>query len=339
MSAPLQSRFVFALCQLGAEAALKREIERLEPTWRAAFQRPGVITWKTPELMAPGVELPAVLARAHGLSLGHAPSAVEAAAGLAHLAAGAWLHVSERDRAAPGEEREPYGPLAAALRAELVAAGLDRPDGTPPAGATVLDVIVAPGEPLLLGAHLHHAGHTPWPGGRPSIALPAEAPSRAYLKAVEAMAWSALPLAKDQVAVEIGSAPGGASWALLERGLTVVGVDPGDMAPPVLGHPGFSHLRTTLTDLRREALPPRVDWLLMDVNLAPQVALHGVRRLVQVCRSTLRGVIFTLKLNDWSVADEIPALLARVTMMGLTGVRARQLANNRREICVVARGS
>jgi hypothetical protein len=118
-----------------------------------------------------------------------------------------------------------------------------------------------------------------------------------------------------------------------------VGVDPGAMDARVLAAPGFSHLQLALGDLRREQLPARVDWLLMDVNLAPQVALHGVRRIVSTLRPALRGVIFTLKLNDWKMAAEVPALLARVAGMGLTDVHATQLASNRREICVVGRGA
>ena len=71
------------------------------------------------------------------------------------------------------------------------------------------------------------------------------------------------------------------------------------------------------------------------MNLAPQVALHGVRRIVSTLRPSLRGVIFTLKLNDWKLAAEVPAFRARVAGMGLQDVRATQLHANRREICVV----
>ncbi len=195
---------------------------------------------------------------------------------------------------------------------------------------------MAPLEPPWLGFHIHGGDHSPHPGGRVALTLPPEAPSRAWLKIEEALSWSALSFRPGQVAVEIGSAPGGASWALLQRGLTVIGVDPGAMHPRVLLRPTFAHLQTTLGDLRREHLPRRVDWLLLDVNLAPQVALHGVRRIVSTLRPTLRGVVFTLKLNQWKMAAEVPALCQRVAGMGFFAVRATQLATHRREICVVA---
>jgi hypothetical protein len=113
------------------------------------------------------------------------------------------------------------------------------------------------------------------------------------------------------------------------------------MAPQVLGFEGpsgnrFRHLAVPVGALRRAALPGHVDWLLCDVNLAPQVALHALRRLVAALRRTLVGVLFTLKLNDWAMAAEVPALIERVAGMGLLRVRATQLPSHRQEIVVVA---
>jgi hypothetical protein len=79
-----------------------------------------------------------------------------------------------------------------------------------------------------------------------------------------------------------------------------------------------------------------VDWLLVDVNLAPQVALHEVRRLLPRLLATLRGAVFTLKLNDWSFVAELPALVDRIHQMGFAEVRLRHLPSNRREVCALA---
>lgn len=319
---------------------------RLHPGWRFAFSRPGLVTWRADSPLAADMALGAVFARAFGVSIGSAAEDGEVLAAARELGElgrqPPVLHVFERDRARPGEEAEGdvYGPLAAAVAARILGAagaGVFAAPAQPlRPGALVLDVLAAPGEPLWLGYHAHGPGHSPHPGGRVPISLPPEAPSRAWLKLEEALAWSGLPLRRGQVAVEIGSAPGGASWSLLERGLTVIGVDPGEMDPRVLASPRFVHLKLPLGELRREQLPAHIDWLLLDVNLAPQVALHGVRRIVSTLRGTLRGVVFTLKLNDWKMAAEVPALLARVAGMGLQDVRAAQLPSNRRELCVVA---
>ena len=56
-------------------------------------------------------------------------------------------------------------------------------------------------------------------------------------------------------------------------------------------------------------------------------------------KPTLRGAVFTLKLNDWTFVDELPALVDRIRKMGLTDIRMRHLPSNRREVCAIARSS
>ncbi|HEX2879017.1 MAG TPA: SAM-dependent methyltransferase [Polyangiaceae bacterium] len=338
-----QATFVYAVCQLGAEPALKAEVARLHPQWRFAFSRPGLVTWKAPKAVAVDVQLGAVLARCSGLSLGRAATAAETAAliqGALGDAAFA-LHVFERDRHKPGEEPpgDSYGALAdqvwqGLLDTKLRAHPRDR---ALQAGDLVVDIAVAPDEPWLVGIHQHGPGRSVFPGGRPSLLLPAQAPSRAWLKLEEGLVFSGLPIKPGEVALEIGSAPGGASQALLQRGLQVVGVDPAEMDPTVASHPSFTHVQVKLGDLRREQLPKRVDWLFVDVNLAPAVALHQLRRIVSTLKTTLKGGVITLKLNSWSMAAEIPAFLKRLQAMGFSEVRATQLAHNRQEICVALR--
>jgi 23S rRNA (cytidine2498-2'-O)-methyltransferase len=166
--------------------------------------------------------------------------------------------------------------------------------------------------------------------------VPDDAPSRAYAKIEEAIAWADLAIARGQVALEIGAAPGGAALALARRGLEVWAVDTGELAPHVAALPGVHHVAKKAGALRWEELPPQVDWLLVDVNLAPQVALHEVGRLMPRLRTTLRGAVFTLKLNDWTFVPELPVLVERIRQMGLPDVRMRHLPSNRKEICAVA---
>ncbi|HTM44901.1 MAG TPA: SAM-dependent methyltransferase [Polyangiaceae bacterium] len=337
-----QAQFVYAVCQLGAEQALKAEVQRLYPQWRFAFSRPGLITWKTPEPIVADLQLGAVFARCWGLSLGRAASLAEFSGLVENVPMDAFaLHVFERDRYKPGEEspEDPYQPLSEQVEQQLRV-------GTPrihpreramQAGDLVVDVVVAPDEPWLVGLHQHNASRSEFPGARPPLVLPAQAPSRAWLKLEEGLIFARLPIKKGEIALEIGSAPGGASDALLQRGLRVIGVDPGAMAPSVVAHPHFTHLQIKLGDLRREQLPKRVDWLFVDVNLAPAVMLHQLRRIVSTLKSTLKGGLVTLKLNDWKMAEQIPDFLTRLRAMGFAHVQAKQLAHNRQEICVALR--
>ena len=311
--------FFFCATNVGSERLLKAEIARIREDARPAFARPGLDTFKVDRDLAPDFELAATFARAWGISLGAGDAAAAA------RAVGATrLHAWQRDG----------GPAPApALRAT----GLFAPGDVAVAGETVLDAIFAPGEPAWLGWHVHADGHAPWPGGLVPVIVPPEAPSRAYAKVEEAIAWWGAPVRRGETAVEIGSAPGGASYALLRRGLSVVGVDPGAMDPVVATHPAFRHVRAAVGDVRRADLPAEAHWLLVDVNLAPQVALHAVRRLVPMIRARLRGAILTLKLNEDGFAAEIPAFLARVRELGFDDARAIQLPANRSEVCVYAR--
>ena len=108
------------------------------------------------------------------------------------------------------------------------------------------------------------------------------------------------------------------------------------LAPQVLALPGVHHFAMKVGALRWEQLPARVDWLLVDVNLAPQVALHEIARLMPKLRPTLRGAVITMKLNDFAFVDALPSLTKRIADLGFSDVQLRHLPSNRREICCVA---
>nr|MBA3501678.1 hypothetical protein [Deltaproteobacteria bacterium] len=180
----------------------------------------------------------------------------------------------------------------------------------------------------------------PWPGGVPHAWVPEAAPSRAWAKIEEAIRWSGLvPVAGDR-AVEIGSAPGGASFALLERGLHVHGVDPGAMDPRVLAYAGatgnrFTHHAMPAAEVARKDLPRQYEWLASDVNLAPMVALKYVERFVALAHGGLRGAFITLKLNDDGVFEALPRLATRIGKLGAKRVRYTQLPSHRSEIVAI----
>ena len=140
---------------------------------------------------------------------------------------------------------------------------------------------------------------------------------------------------REATLAEIGSAPGGASQALLARGLDVLGIDPAEMHPSVAAHPRFRHIR------RRAAQVPRrefrkVRWLTADMNVAPNFTLDAVEGIVTHAEVHVRGLLLTLKLPEWSLAEHIPEYLDRVRSWGYNLVHARQLQHDRREFCVAA---
>jgi 23S rRNA (cytidine2498-2'-O)-methyltransferase len=158
--------------------------------------------------------------------------------------------------------------------------------------------------------------------------------SRAYLKIVEALEWSALPMQPGDRCVEIGSSPGGSCLALLERGLLVTGIDPAEMDPEVLAHPNFTHIRAIAKNVKR-GLFRECRWLVMDANVAPNYTLDTLDGVLTQGGAKPEGLVLTLKLTDPALEEKLPAIAERLRRYGYRRVRMRQLAYNRQEICAV----
>ena len=350
----MPARFVFAITQAGAERPLKNEIARAQPALRFAFSRPGFVTFRAPaETTHTGeLELRSAFARTWGYSLDKVGGADDDA----ELARAAWrlvdkealagsfahLHVWPRERPLPGDEGYDGAAeaLARTIGALLVAERPPEPAGPLAVNATatdgdlVFDCILVERREWWLGWHRAASPETRWPGGVPPIAVPERLVSRAYLKIVEALEWSELPIAPGDRCVEIGSAPGGSCLALLERGLEVVGIDPAEMDAAVLAYPRFTHVRARAKDVRRSVFRD-CRWLVMDANVAPSYTLDTLDGVLTRGGARPEGLVLTLKLTDPALADQLPALADRLRGYGYRRVRLRQLAFNRREVCAV----
>ncbi|MEO7094257.1 MAG: hypothetical protein ABI175_13460, partial [Polyangiales bacterium] len=222
--------FAFASCLPGVEPAVKLEVARDRPDLTFAFSRPGLVTFKSTGTIDPDDPPASAFARVWGKSIGPVVNADAVRAQLAEVGV-TRIHVFSRDPEqsadlAPWDTLGPRGPAAP--------------------GELVANIIVPPGlasaEAAFLGIHRHEPTRGPEPGGAFGIVVPDDAPSRAYAKIEEAIAWAKLPLAAGHVALEIGAAPGGAGLALARRGLTVWGVDTGELAPVVKALPNVTHL-------------------------------------------------------------------------------------------------
>lgn len=344
---PKVSSFIFTVCQLGAEAALKAEIVRNHPTLKFAFSRPGFLTFKSEKPVSGNFELNSIFSRAYGLSFGKIKGSDLPAEVVEIIRQ--WgdsvsaIHFWERDLHIPGEEPKGFLPgkfvdtiqprLFNAIRATQPKMTVN-PRTAVSNGTGILDLVVVEPEEWWVGYHLHGPFHSPFPGGRAQIDMPTAAPSRAFIKMEEAITWSQAPLKPGDIAVELGSAPGGAVYSLLMRGLKVVGIDPAQMDPKILKHRDFMHIRSPVSDVLREDLPERVDWLVLDMNVSPAISIFAVDRLVTRMKSSLLGVLLTVKLNQWKMAEQIPSMLDHLRAMGISQLRATQLSNNRREIFI-----
>ncbi len=348
----MNSRFLFAVCQRGAEPALKHEVDRQWPELRFAFSRPGFVTFKMPadDCHGEDFDLRSAFARTHGVSLGkiQGETAQVMARDAWELAAGIdfqHIHVWQRDRAVPGDNGFEPGltPLATEVGRLITAA---MPTAAAPASPLPVNCIAQPGDRVLdcaliepnqwwIGTHRASTAPSRWPGGTPPIEIPPSAVSRAYLKMQEALLWSRLPVAAGDACVEIGSAPGGSCQALLDRRLIVTGIDPAEMDETVTANPNFTHLRARGADLKRREFRS-CKWLMVDSNVTPTLTLDTVEHIVTNRQVRVRGILLTLKLPNWKLAGEVPKYVERVESWGYRHINVRQLAFNRQEITLAA---
>lgn len=337
---PAVSRFIMATCRPDATQWLRDEVARDQPSLRMSYSRPGVVTFRSEAPPDEAEPLVAVFARSTGISIGFAKDVDEVLLRYetAGLAAPVRVHVFARDPRdeehwldADARPAEWTRVLGERLASRAHAGVLAEP------GDLVLDVVlpqVELADPVLVGWHVHRPPRRPTPGGVVRVAVPDGVPSRAYVKLEEALAWSGAPMREGDVALEIGAAPGGAAFALLRRGLDVIAIDPAHLDERVVAHGDrVRHLRVLAERVRTRDLPTRVDWLLLDANLAPHRALVAVEHLLALRRDSVRGLLLTLKLNDDGVVRDLPELLARIAKIaGGAPVRATQLPSAHREV-------
>lgn len=347
--------FIFTVCQVGAENALKDEIAHRYSAFRFAFSRPGFVTFRIPNDVRRDrqFELKSVFARTWGFSIGKVTGTdghdlirrfhecVAERFPKEEVAKFDHLHVWERDKHVPGDRGLEPGvtPLADEIGHMLLnSCGPEinmRLNEAAQPDERVLDcVLVKPGE-WWIGRHRVTSVPASWPGGVPDVDVADDVVSRTYLKMVEALSWSEFPIESGDRAVEIGSSPGGSCQALLERGLAVTGIDPADMDEALLQHPYFTHVKARAKDLKRRAFS-EFRWLMSDASVAPNYTLDTVEHIVKHKGVNIEGLLLTLKLTDWKLASAIPDFHRRIRSWGYRYVRSRQLAYNRREICVAA---
>ncbi|WP_395742425.1 SAM-dependent methyltransferase [Prosthecobacter sp.] len=341
--------FRFTTCRAGSEATLKRDIaSHFAGELTPAFMKPQFITWKIRRADFHPPKSLSTFARVSGTSLGLCKTLDDVVEHARKLGGKPLrLHVFPRLTDEDGVDAATWqrmDTLTAEIAAALEQAGVQLETNQPVAyGDLILDVIAGETdeEPIFLGCHEHQAGMHPHPGGVPRISLPEDVPSRAWLKLEQALAWRGwdkLDL-RGETALDLGCAPGGATYALIQRGMNVLGVDTGDMDARVLELAKskgvrFDHWRTAAGRLNLTALPQDVALLLCDINLAPPEIIPTLQRIQDAVQA--RRLVLTIKLNTPALEDRAHEFIDTIRDFAPAPVFATQLAGNRREICVCA---
>jgi 23S rRNA (cytidine2498-2'-O)-methyltransferase len=148
-------------------------------------------------------------------------------------------------------------------------------------------------------------------------------PSRAYLKLWEALTLIGCHPAPPERCLDLGSSPGGWSWALQQMGARVISVDKAGLAPEVASLPGIEHRFESAFALDPRAIGP-IDWLFSDVVCYPARLLDLVERWLAA--GTCRRFVCTIKFQgktDHEAARRFAAI---------PGSQLRHLSHNKHEL-------
>ena len=225
----LTSPFIFALTNPGSAMPLKQEIKDYGLGWRPSFQRRGFVTFKSSTDDEPftlqSLEVPFIFARRLCLSLGKATNRAEALALIENAAISATSTVDGSGDTLLHELRWNERRLDRVSEDSRLPVVIGQGIGT---------LVELGPEEFWAGFHLHAPTLSPDPGGMGGLILPEESPSRAWLKLEEAVRFFGLHFDEGEIVVELGCAPGGVILALLQRGVSVIGVDPAKLNPVVM---------------------------------------------------------------------------------------------------------
>jgi 23S rRNA (cytidine2498-2'-O)-methyltransferase len=181
------------------------------------------------------------------------------------------------------------------------------------------------------------------PGGIRRLRFPHAAPSRSTLKLEEAWhefvprdEWDER-LGEGMQAADLGAAPGGWTWQLVQRGMHVYAIDNGPMDKGLMATGLVEHLRE---DGFVWAPPCRLDWLVCDIVDRPARVEAMVERWL--IRRWCREAVFNLKLPMKRRWPEVAACLERLAeALAEAGVAAevgcRHLYHDREEVTVHVR--
>jgi 23S rRNA (cytidine2498-2'-O)-methyltransferase len=148
-------------------------------------------------------------------------------------------------------------------------------------------------------------------------------PSRAYLKLWEALTVIGCRPRPGETCLDLGSSPGGWSWALQRMGAHVVSVDKAPLAPDIARLPWIEHRLESAFALDPHTVGP-VDWLLSDVVCYPARLLALVERWLAA--GSCHRFVCTLKFQGTTDHDTARRFAA------IPGSQLRHLFHNKHEL-------
>lgn len=198
--------------------------------------------------------------------------------------------------------------------------------GTPPPTAALGSWTLLDAGTVLAAAHCT----SPFPNGEIHFVEDRTGPpSCAYLKLWEALTVTGQHPHPGEVCLDLGSAPGGWSWALAQMGARVISVDKAALAPEIARLGGIEHRQESVFAVDPKSIG-RVDWLFSDVVCYPARLLALVERWLAA--GTCRRFVCTVKFQGATDHD----LAARFA--AIPGSQLRHLHHNKHELTWIKLG-
>ncbi len=172
---------------------------------------------------------------------------------------------------------------------------------------------------------------SPFPNGRVALVENRlDPPNRAYLKLWEA--WARLDAWPEpsELCLDLGSSPGGWTWAIAKLGARVISIDRAPLDPRVAALPGVEHQSRSAFSVEPAEIGP-VGWLCSDVVCYPERLLRLVENWI--ASGLARNLLCTIKYQGATDHETTRAFAA------IPGSQLLHLHQNRHELTWVRLGT
>lgn len=182
-------------------------------------------------------------------------------------------------------------------------------------------------------------GHN-WPGGIPRLKIPDSAPSRSYLKLEEAFVRFIGTRRSDYLqpqmtATDLGAAPGGWSWLLIQNHLKVTAVDNGPLDESLHNSGLCQHI---MRDAFRYDPGHPNDWLVCDIVEKPMRVMDLINHWLEHrwCKYTIFNLKLPMQKRYKFIEQEvIPWLDTLLQDQLITRWKAKHLYHDRHEVTLM----
>jgi 23S rRNA (cytidine2498-2'-O)-methyltransferase len=172
-----------------------------------------------------------------------------------------------------------------------------------------------------------------FPAGQVAPDPDKQAPSRAYLKLLEAEARLGRRISARETCVDLGAAPGGWTYVAAKRGARVTAVDRSELRDDLMR---AKNVRFQRADAFRFEPEARVDWLVCDVIAAASRSTDLLLNWLE--RGWCRRFVVTIKLSDEDASAAVTRLKRDLPRLSADFFLLR-LCHNKKEICAFGEAS